>query len=50
MHWTLGHIEADLSTLPWLLNAPASFPDKELSLSIRVPLLSPTYLLFRVAK
>ena len=40
--WTVGDIEADLSTVYWLLNAPASFPDKELSLNRRVPWLSPT--------
>ena len=50
IYWNLRHTEADLSTFPWLLNAPASFPDKELGLSFRIPLLSPTYLLFRVAK
>ena len=30
---TVGDIKADLSTFHWLLNAPASFPDKELSVA-----------------
>ena len=41
-HWTVGNVETDLSTFPWPLDVPPSFPDEELSPNRRVLLLLTT--------
>ena len=47
--WNSGNVGVVLSTLPWPPDVRAAFPDKELNLNRREPLLLATGLLCHVA-